>query len=259
MTPRNFLIHGLVAGLLAGFAAFLVAYTIGEPPVDAAIAVEEAGSHSHDEAAAGSAADHHEEDGTVVSRANQSTWGLATGTLTIGTALGGLVALITAAAVGRIGRLRPSQTTAVVAVVGFVAVALVPFLKYPASPPAVGDPATIGERTTEYFVFQAISVVTAIAATMLAARLLPALGSYRTLLVAAGGYVLVMAVTGALMPAVHEAGDFPADTLWSFRRASLLTLTTLWATLGVLLVGLVGRTHQRVSVEAARRELALNL
>ena len=68
-----------------------------------------------------------------------------------------------------------------------------------------------------------------------------------------------MAVTGALMPAVHEAGDFPADTLWSFRRASLLTLTTLWATLGVLLVGLVGRTHQRVSVEAARRELALNV
>src|SRR5689334_24138184 len=138
MSARTFLINGLIAGLFAGFATFLVAHTVGEPPVNAAIAVEE--SHVEHEPATGH---HHDEPGTVVSRENQSTWGLLTGTLAIGTALGGLVALASAGAVGRVGRLRPTQSTALVALIGFVAVALVPFLKYPASPPAVGNPDTI--------------------------------------------------------------------------------------------------------------------
>lgn len=251
MNPRTFLVHGLLAGLLAGLAAFFVAHQIGEPSVDAAIAVEE--SHAAAETQA------HHEDGTVVSRKNQSTWGLATGTIAIGTALGGLVALAAAGAVGRIGRMRPSQSTALVALIGFVAVALVPFLKYPASPPAVGNPDTIGHRTGLYFTFLAISLLSALVATVVSARLLPALGSYRTVLLCVGGYLLVMVVAAELMPTVNEVGDFPADTLWSFRRASLTTIASMWATIGVILTGLVGRSHEKVIVRSARREFAASL
>lgn len=259
MTARNFLVNGLIAGLLAGFAAFLVAHQIGEPPVNTAIALEEAGSdagHSHDDAAP---ADHHSEDGTVVSRDNQSTWGLLTGTLAIGTALGGLVALAAAGVVGRIGRLRPAQSTAVVALTGFVAVALIPFLKYPASPPATGNPDTIGERTGYYFAFLAISLLAAIAVTALATRLLPALGTYRTVLVSVGTYLVVVVLTAVLMPAVKELGSFPAQTLWEFRRASIITIATMWTVIGVVLVGLVGRQQEKVAVANARRELAASL
>ncbi|MGL5927764.1 MAG: CbtA family protein, partial [Dermatophilaceae bacterium] len=39
MTARAFLVRGLLAGLLAGLAAFAVAYTLGEPHVDRAIAL----------------------------------------------------------------------------------------------------------------------------------------------------------------------------------------------------------------------------
>ena len=259
MTARTFLIHGLIAGLLAGFTAFLVAYSIGEPPVDAAIALEEsaapADGHTHE----APEANHHEESGTEVSRENQSTWGLLTGTVAIGTALGGLVALAAAGVVGRIGRLRPSQSTALVALVGFLAVALVPFLKYPASPPATGNPETIGDRTGYYFTFLVISLVVAIAATVLATRLLPGLGAYRTVLISVGSYLAVMILAAALMPAVKELGEFPAQTLWEFRRASILTIATMWATIGVVLVGLVGRSHEKVAVENARRELAASL
>ena len=249
MTARTFLINGLIAGLLAGFATFLVAHTVGEPPVDAAIAIEESHDHGH----------HHEEGGTVVSRENQSTWGLLTGTLAIGTALGGLVALAAAGAVGRVGRLRPSQSTALVALIGFVAVALVPFLKYPASPPAVGNPDTIGERTGLFFGFLAISLLAAIASTVLASRVLPGLGTYRSVGIATGGYLVVVVVAAQLMPTVDELGSFPAQTLWTFRRASITTLAAMWATIGFVLVGLVGRAHQRTAVEAARRELAASL
>ena len=47
----------------------------------------------------------------------------------------------------------------------FVTVALVPALKYPANPPAVGSGDTIGDRTALYFGFVVVSVLTAVAAT----------------------------------------------------------------------------------------------
>jgi hypothetical protein len=62
-----------------------------------------------------------------------------------------------------------------------------------------------------------------------------------------------------LMPAVNEVGAFPADTLWFFRLASLLTLATMWAGIGIALVGMVGRLHGRAVAESARRELAASL
>lgn len=260
MTARTFLIHGLVAGLFAGVAAFLVAYQYGEPAINAAIALEEQGTpaaHAHDDGTP--AHTHGDEDGAVVSRGVQSTWGLATGTLAIGTALGGLVALAAAVAVGRIGRLRPTQSTALVTLIGFVAVALVPFLKYPAAPPAVGSGDTIGERTGLYFGFLALSILTAIAATYLATRVLPRLGGYRTVLVAVGTYLVVMVLAAEVMTGVDEIGTFPASTLWEFRLGSLFTLATLWAALGVALVGLVGRTERELAVAQARRELAASL
>ncbi|MBO9522301.1 MAG: CbtA family protein [Nocardioidaceae bacterium] len=250
MTPRTFLVHGLLAGLFAGIAAFLVAHALGEPPLETAISLEQ--EHSHESG-------HEHENGVTVSRENQSTWGLATGTLAIGAALGGLVGLAAAVALGRLGRIRATQSTALVALVGFVAVALVPFLKYPATPPAVGDPDTIGHRTALYFSFLGLSVLAAIAAVVLAARLLPRLGTYRTVLAAAGGYLVVMVLAAELMPTVDEVGSFPASTLWEFRRSSITTLASLWAVLGVALVGLVGRTQEKLAVENARRELAASL
>ncbi|MEJ7635100.1 CbtA family protein [Aeromicrobium sp.] len=263
MTPSNFLIRGLLAGLLAGFISFAVAYTVGEPQVEAAIAVEEAGSAAA--SAEGTADDGHshshaEEDAdTVVSRDTQSTWGLATGILAVSTAIGGVIGLVSAFAVGRLGRMSPGQSTAVIALIGFVAVWLVPFLKYPATPPAVGNPDTIGDRTLTYFAMQAISLLAAIGVVLLARRLLGNLGTYRTLLVTGGTYLLIVIVAGLLLPTVNEIGDFPADTLWYFRRASLLTNAAMWGSLGLILAGLIGRLYAQESRAAARKDLAASL
>lgn len=252
MTPRNFLIRGLIAGFIAGIAAFGVAHTWGEGPIEAAIAIEEA-------APAEPGMDMSEDAGTVVPRPIQSTWGLATGTLAIGTVLGGLTALASAFAVGRIGRMGPGQSTALVAAVGFVSVSLVPALKYGATPPAVGNPDTIGERTGDYFVMVAISVVAAISAVVLARRLYARLGGYGTVVVTGGAYLAVVIAAALLLPTVNEVGDFPASTLWDFRRASLLTLATTWGVIGVVLTGLIGRLYQREKVATDRRDLAASL
>lgn len=259
LTPGAFLIRGLAAGLIAGLLAFVVAFAFGEPYVDDAIALEEA-------AAAQAPADEHpadhveEEDaGVEISRDNQKSWGLLTGTLAVGTALGGLVSLAVAAVVGRLGNLSARGSTALVALIGFVAVALVPFTKYPATPPAVGSGETIGGRTASYFALQLVSVLAAIAMVVLANRLRGRFEAWTAAMIAAGGYVLVVAVTAFLLPTVNELGNFPADTLWYFRRSSLLVLATLWATIGVILVALVGRLHDRAIADANRRALAASI
>lgn len=265
MTPSNFLLRGLLAGLIAGLAAFAVAYTVGEPQVNAAIGIEEAGAaaeaghqHGADEAAAEPA--HAEEHTTEVSRANQSTWGLLTGTLSIGLAAGGIVALAAALALGRIGSLQPTQTTALVALIGWVAFALVPFLKYPATPPAVGDPETIGARTNLFFGYLSISVVAAVVATVVAAILLRNGSSvYRATVLPVVGFLAVVGIAAAVLPTVNEVGVFPADVLWFFRRASLLTNAALWGTLGVVLTAFIGRLYARESAVQARRDLAASL
>lgn len=275
MSPRAFLVRGLLIGLLAGVATFVVAYVAGEPHVQAAIELEESGGaasaagtpatepeHHHD---AGTPAHTHDDAGhshgedALVSRHDQRTWGLLTGTLTVGVALGGVVALIAAGAVGRLGRLTVPQSTATVALVGFLAYGVVPFLKYPATPPAVGRADTIGARTGDYFGFLLVSIVTAVIVVVVAARVWERVGAFRAVVGAAAVYAVVMVVAGLGFPTVNEIGDFPADTLWYFRRASLLTLATLWTVIGVGLVGAVRPLAAAAAERTARRELAASL
>lgn len=270
LSPGSFLVRGLAVGLAAGLVAFLVAFALGEPYVEQAIALEETAAstdgapagptdghgHTHPAEADGTS---HEHDGVVVDRTTQRTWGLLTGTVAIGIALGGLVALLAAAAVGRLGTLTARQSTAVVALVGFVAVALVPFLKYPATPPAVGSAETIGARTGQYFGFLLVSVLTAALAVHLATRLGPRIGGFAASTAVGTAYLLVMVAIGHALPTATEVGDFPADTLWFFRRGSLATLAALWAAIGVGLVASVGRLHDRAVADAERRALAASL
>lgn len=251
MTARNFLVRGLLAGLVAGIFAFLIAYTVGEPPIGTAIALEESASapaettteHTHDEGTA--AHSHSHEEGGGITRSTQKTWGLATATITVGVALGGIVSLIAAAVAGRLGRLPLVGSTALVVALGFLAYALVPFLKYPAAPPAVGSGDTIGSRTAYFFIFSAISVAAMVAIVATARRLAPRIGGYRAVVGAGVAYVVIIAVAALVMPKVDEIGDFPASTLWQFRVSSLLTLATLWGTLGVALTWLLQRLQVR--------------
>lgn len=270
MNARALLVRGLLAGLLAGIVTFLVAHQVGEPHVERAIALEESAAaptapadeepHTHEDGADGHSHSHsHGDEGAVVSRDNQRTWGLLTGTLAVGVALGGLVALVSAATMGRLGRMLPGQSTAVVALIGFVSVALVPFWKYPANPPAVGSGDTIGDRTALYFGFLLVSVLAAALATYAAVRLLSRIGTYGAVVAGIAGYLAVVVIAGQVFGSVNEVGDFPADTLWSFRQSSLLTLATMWGVLGVVLTGLVSRLHQQARAVAERRELAASL
>ena len=210
-----------------------------------AAAADATADHDHDAAAGGRPAteEHsHGDDDALVSRANQATWGLATATVVFGVALGGIIGLVSAFAVGRLGRLTPRASTALVAAIGFVAVYFVPYLKYPPNPPAVGNPDTIGDRTALYFTMLAVSVVAAVAAVVLARRLARTMDAWNAgARSPSAGIVLVVGVTAWLLPVIDEVpADFSADLLWRFRMASLTVQATLW-----LVIGLVLASHDR--------------
>ncbi|MFE9438195.1 CbtA family protein [Streptomyces sp. NPDC006602] len=241
VTVRNLLVRGMLAGLAAGLLALAVSYFLGEPRVDAAIAYEEAHAHAHE---------HGQE---LVSRTMQSTAGLSTGVLVYGVAFGGIAALAYCFALGRIGRFGPRASALLLAVAGLVAVYVVPFLKYPANPPAVGDPDTIGRRTALYFLMVVLSVLLAVATVILGKRLAPRLGNWNATLAAGAFLVLVVGLAYGFLPSFNEVPEhYPATLLWQFRLAALAVQVTLWTSFGLVF----GVMAERVLVPGAAEAVA---
>lgn len=221
----SLLLRGMLVGLVAGLLAFGFARVFGEPQVEYAIAFEE-----HQAQAAGEAPE-----AELVSRSTQAGVGLLAGIMLYGAAIGGLLALTFAYVQGRISSLGPRGTAALIALAGFVAVILVPQLKYPANPPAVGNPDTIQARTELFFIMLVLSVATASAAVGLAKRLTTKHGTWNAWIAAGIAYVLVMGVAFYALPPINELPEqFSAAVLWNFRAATLGIHAILWSAIGLL-------------------------
>jgi predicted cobalt transporter CbtA len=247
-TFGSLLVRGLIVGLLAGLLAGAFAYTMGEPHIDAAIAIEEAGAaHTHDH---GDAAASDEEEAPLVSRDGQRA-GLFLATTLYGVALGGIFAVGFTLLRRKLRTGNDTYAALSLAAAGFVGVVLVPFLKYPPNPPAVGDPETITRRTVTYLltlVIGLLAVWAGVAASRWAAR-------YGDLARLAGGlaaFLVTIVAAYLILPSINEVpGSFPATLLWQFRFASLGTQATLWLLLGFGYAAAVDRRLSRQKVVAA--------
>ena len=245
---RTLLVRGMLTGILAGLLAFGFLKLYGEPQVDRAIAFET----QMDEAKA--AAERAkgmkvEEEPELVSRKVQASIGLFTAVMVYSTAFGGLFALVFAFAYGRMpGAFTPRGVSLLLAAIGFVAIYAVPNLKYPANPPSIGNPATIGVRTALYFGMIAISIAAMVCSISLKRLLLPRFGDWNATLVAAAFYIVLVIVAGLVLPAVNEVpAGFPAAVLWNFRMASLGAQAIMWTTLAFVF----GAAAQRASARTA--------
>lgn len=226
------LLRGMIVGLVAGLVAFAFARVYGEPQVDRAIAFEEQKAQAAGEAP----------EPELVSRATQAGVGLATGVLVYGAALGGLFALVFSFAYGRLGSLGPRGTSALLALLGFLAVIVVPGLKYPANPPSVGNPETIGFRTELFFVMILISVAAMVLAVRLARTLWDWIGAWNASIVAGLVFLVVFGVVKYALPDINEVPEqFSAVVLWQFRMASLGIQLVLWTIIGLAFGAVVER------------------
>jgi hypothetical protein len=220
----NLLLRGMVAGVIAGILVFAFARFFGEPLVDAAIAFEEATAQAAGEAA----------EPEIVSRATQAGLGLFTGVMAYSVAVGGLFALVFAFVHGRFSSLSARGTSAAIAAAAFVAVVIVPAIKYPANPPAVGNPDTIGVRTELFFLMIVVSIASLVAAIAIARRLAANYGTWNAAIVAGVLFVVFIGLVEYLLPPINEVPEnFSAMVLWRFRTTSLGMHVILWSVLGL--------------------------
>ena len=244
------LLRGMLIGIVAGLLCFGFLKIVGEPQVDRAIAFETQLDEAKAKAAAqaliakGLPAPKEEPKPELVSRRVQAGIGLFTGVMVYNVAFGGLFALAFALAYGRMAEFGPRATAALLAILGLVAVYIVPNLKYPANPPAVGDPVTIGARTALYFSMIAISLAAMIAAGVLRLRLVARYGAWNAFLIAGAAYLVVVIAAGLALPAVDEVPwQFPAVVLWRFRIASMGAQLIMWGTIGLIFGALTERAR----------------
>jgi predicted cobalt transporter CbtA len=222
---RTLLVRGMLAGIIAGLLVFALGRWIAEPQLERAIAFETSVDHAKGEAP----------EPEVVSRRIQKSIGLLTGTVVYGTAMGSIFGLVFAFAYGRTGITNPKALSALMAGMGFIAIVLVPALKYPANPPSVGNPETIDVRTGAFFLLIVSSIATMIFSIQIERRLHSRFGGWNASLVAAVGFIVMMSVISHFLPEFDEVpAGFPATLMWRFRIAALEMQTVMWATLGLL-------------------------
>jgi hypothetical protein len=227
-----YLRRGLAAGLLAGLLAGLFAFFVGEPILERAIALEESAHHEKG----------HEE---VFSRSTQKV-GLFFATGLFGVTEGGVFGLCYALFRERLAAGSDLKRSISLAGAIFVGAFLIPFLKYPANPPSIGDPATIRERTAAYFTLVALSLL-AMFLAWLAARTLKArgVGIWNRRLIVGAGLIVVVGTLFFVLPAAPSADGFPSGLLWAFRLSSFGTQVVFWAALGVLFGLLCERANRK--------------
>lgn len=258
---RRLITRGLVAGALAGLVAFCFARIFAEPAITKAIAYENGRDAA--QAALNRAAGRPVEAAgpDVFSRAVQGDLGIGVGLIGFGAAMGALYAVVYLLCLGRVGRIQPKVLALLVAGAGLAVTYLVPFLKYPADPPAIGHPETIKARTALYLTMVVCSAAFLLTATWLGRRLAPRFGNWNASLLAALGFAVAIGVVMAILPSlgelsanVHAYGHhatetplpltdpkgnivypgFPADVLFSFRFYSICDQVILWGTLALV-------------------------
>lgn len=225
--------RSVIAGAVAGAAGSVVLLSIGQPQIRRALAIEAArGGRTGD---------------PLFSRPTQVVGGVIA-SVVFGLFLGLIFGVAFMLLRHRVGLRTDLGRTLTLASCGFVAVSLIPFLKYPSNPPAVGDPETVSQRTWGY-IWLIIYAVLCIVACWLLANNLRDRGLAPAIQLGASALLLTatFAVAMRFFPAAARIpDDMPTDILWRFRLASLGQLFVTWMTLGLALGWLCDRSMNDV-------------
>lgn len=241
---RSLVAAAALTGVLAGLAAATFASVAGEPLIGDAIAIEEADAAAHPEPAASG----HDEEASV-SRRDQRGAGLFGAYALTGAAFGVLLAL-TAYGLRR-GRPDAGRRLLVAGAVLAGAFTVAPWLKYPPNPPAVGDPATLGQRQSLYVAVICIAAAVGLAGTWLSGRLRAAgWPDERRWATVALAVAVPMAAAFVVLPGAPDPVLVPATLVWRFRLASLGASLILWTVLTLGMGWVVATAARRAAPPA---------
>ena len=217
------ILRGALSGVIAGILGFAFARVFAEPVIDKAIAYESGRDDilaALNKAAGRVVAPDGPE---IFSRTVQSTIGIATGVIAFSAAMGALVAVAYLVLHGRF-QIRPRNLAWMIAGFGFLGVYLLPFVKYPANPPAIGHTFTITTRGQLYLSVVACSLILLGLAVYLARKLAPRFGLLGAVLMAAVAFLVVYGVVIGLLPSLGDLpGNVAASSQFGYARAATET------------------------------------
>ena len=213
-----FIVIVLVSGFVAGVIHGTVNLVIVEPYLDEAIEIE-----NQNLFATGLAEDTPQFWAEYSSyRDWQKSGQLLAGGI-LGMSIGALFGIVFAYSRNSLPKGHTLKKTFVLAAIMWLTIFIIPFLKYPANPPTVGDVDTVVLRSILYLSFIAISGFSAVGFFILYKKL-----QNKKKGLAFVGYAVFITTVFFIMPVNPDEVKAPMDLVNSFRIMSVIAVTTFW-------------------------------
>ena len=225
MKTSIFLVIVLVSGAFAGLIHGSANLVLVEPYLDEAIGIENQNLFASGE-----------EDDTLefwIEYEGYRMWqkgGQLLAGVILGTSIGALFGIVFALSRNSLPGNDNIKKALILAGVMWVTIYFIPFLKYPANPPTVGEEATVVLRAVLYLSFIAISGFAAVGFYKLSKKFK---GNKK--LIALIGYAVFISAVFVAMPENPDEVSAPMDLVNGFRIMSILGVSTYWIAVGLIL------------------------
>jgi predicted cobalt transporter CbtA len=225
MKTVAFILITLVSGAIAGTILGLINQLLVEPYIDQAIEIE-----VQNTVAAGEPVNLDE---LTQYRVWQKGGEIIAGAI-LGTSISALFGIVYIYSRDSLPGSNNKKKGLILAGIMFFVIFLIPALKYPANPPAVGDPETIEYRESLYIGMLVISGFTALGVAILYRSLGQTREESRKIIVPAI-YAVIIALAFVVLPANPDEIIISSDLLLNFRIVTTITMGIFWGVLGILL------------------------
>jgi len=225
MKTSLFLLIVLISGAMAGLVHGSSNLVLVEPYLDEAIGIENQKLFSSGE-----------EEDTLdfwVEYQGYREWqkgGQLLAGVILGTSIGALFGIVYALSRNSLPGNNDVKKTLILAGLMWLTVYFIPFLKYPANPPTVGEPETVVLRSILYLSFIAISGFSSIGFYKLSKKFVG-----KKKLISIAGYAVFISLVFFIMPENPDPITAPMDLVTGFRVMSVLAVSTFWISVGLFL------------------------
>jgi len=222
MKSLTFIFVSLLSGVIAGVILAGVNYFVADPFIDQAIGIEVDNS-----IASGEVVDFDE---LSSYRVWQKEGTFAAGAF-LGLTYGAILGIVYVISRKYLPSSDDRKKALILAAIMCLSLYVVPFIKYPANPPAVGDPETIGLRDSLYTGYQLASGLIALGVSILMYKLRRI--SYIKYIIPVF-YVGLVASIYAIFPANPDEITAPMDLVNAFRAVTFGTMVMFYLVLGAV-------------------------
>lgn len=148
----------------------------------------------------------------------------------LGTSIGALFGIVYAYSRNSLPGRTDLKKTFTLAAIMWLTVFIIPFLKYPANPPTVGDPETVVLRSILYLSFIAISGFGAVGFYQMYKKL-----QSRKKIIAFVGYAIFISTVFVVMPPNPDEISAPIELVNQFRMMSVIAVSVFWVSVAAIL------------------------